>query len=126
MEGTIMKLVSILLVALMTLFIAAMAVNAEEAAVKEEMEKGAAAVESAAGEAKETVVAAAETATAKAEEVKDEATAKAEEVKEDATAKAEEVKENATAAAEKATPGFESLFALTGLLGAALLFARRA
>lgn len=110
-----MKLVSILLVALMTLFIAAMAVNAEEPAVKEEIEQGAAAVESAAGEAKETVVAAAEDATAKAEEVK-----------EDATAKAEEVKENATAAAEKAAPGFESLFALTGLLGAALLFARRA
>jgi PGF-CTERM protein len=79
----------------MTLFMAAMAVNAAEESA--EMESGAAAVANVTEAVKET----AENATAKAGEVKEEA-------------------------AEKAAPGFESLFALTGLVGAALLLARRA
>ena len=111
-----MKLVSIMLVALMILFTAAMVVNAEEpAAAEEAMEKEITATEHAAEEAKETVVAVSENATAKAE-------ATTEHV-------AEAAKENvadATKTAEKATPGFEGLFALTGLLGAAcLLLGRR-
>jgi len=118
-----MKLVSIMLMALMTLFTAAMAVNAaEEPAANETVKSGAAAVANVTEEVKETAA----NATAVAEEVKEEAAVKAGEVKEEAAVKAGEVKENATEAAEKAAPGFESLFALTGLVGAALLLARRA
>jgi len=106
-----------MLMALMTLFMTAMAVNAAEESA--EMESGAAAVANVTEAVKET----AENATAKAGEVKEEAAEKAGEVKEEAAAKAGEVKEEA---AEKAAPGFESLFALTGLVGAALLLARRA
>jgi len=98
-----------MLMALMTLFMAAMAVNAAEESA--EMESGAAAVANVTEAVKETAA---------------NATAVAEEVKEEAAVKAGEVKENATEAAEKAAPGFESLFALTGLVGAALLLARRA
>ncbi|HNX40530.1 MAG TPA: PGF-CTERM sorting domain-containing protein [Methanothrix sp.] len=130
-----MKLNTIILMGLITLFVAAVTVNAEDTA-KAEMEKGSAAVENAAGEAKQTVVVAAENASARAEEVvenvaakaeelKEGATAKADEAAESATAKAEEVEEKAKESAEKSTPGFECLFSLTGLLGAAWLLTRR-
>lgn len=119
-----MKLNTIILVGLITLFVAAVTVNAEDTA-KAEMEKGSAAVENAAGEAKQTVVVAAENASARAEEVVENVAAKAEELKEGATAKAEEVEEKAKESAEKSTPGFECLFSLTGLLGAAWLLTRR-
>ena len=113
-----MKLISIMLVALMMLFTAAMAVNGEEreenaveAAVGEEIN----ATEHAAEEVNETAVAVSENATAKAEAVTEQVT---EAAKKDVA--------GAAKTAEKATPGFESLFALTGLLGAAcMLLGRR-
>lgn len=111
-----MKLVSIMLVALMMLFTAAMAVNGEENAAEAAVGEEINATEHAAEEVKETAVVASEKATAKVE-------AAAENVTEAAK---EDVAE-AAKTAEKATPGFEGLFALTGLLGAAcLLLARRA
>ncbi|MBN1235973.1 MAG: hypothetical protein JW999_07985 [Methanotrichaceae archaeon] len=110
-----MKLVSIMLATLMMLLTAAMVVNAEEHAATEAMESGITATEHAAEEAKETVVAVSENATAKAEAATEHV---AEAAKEDVA--------DATKTAEKATPGFEGLFALTGLLGAAcLLLGRR-
>jgi len=107
---TIMKIVSIMLVALMMLFSAAMAVNAEEHAAKEAIENEINATEHAAEEAKETVVAVSENATAKAEAATEHVT--------------EAAKENvaeATKTAEKAAPGFEGIFAIAGLLAIACL-----
>jgi SpoVK/Ycf46/Vps4 family AAA+-type ATPase len=127
-----MKLVSIMLVALMMLFTVAMAVNAEETAANEAIEKDINVAEHSAEEAKEVVAEAAKTtendikATEhEAEEVKEEVTA----VSENATVKAEEVKENVTEAAkseEKKAPGFEGIFAIAGLLAiAGLVLSRR-
>jgi hypothetical protein len=103
---TIMKLVSIMLVALMMLFTVAMAVNAEETAAKEAIEKDINATEHAAEEVKETVA----------------------EVSENATVEAKEVKENVTEAVkteEKKAPGFEGILAIAGLLAIASLVLSR-
>lgn len=104
-----MKLVSIMLVALMMLFTVAMATNAEETAVKEELETDISATEHAAAEeVKET-----------AAEVSEKATVEAEEAKESVT-------EDVKAEEEKAAPGFEGIFAITGLLAiAGLVLSRR-
>ncbi len=127
-----MKLVSIMLVALMMLFTAAMVVNAEESGAKEAIETDINVAEHSAEEAKENVAEAAKTtendinATEHAaEEVKEEVAA----VSEDASVKAEEVKEEVDEAAkseEKAAPGFEGIFAIAGLLAiAGLVLSRR-
>ena len=94
-----MKIVSIMLVALMMLLTAAMAANAEEHAA----------------EAVTGAVAVAE------EKVNESAVVAKEEVKEAATKAEEKVNASATEAAEKAAPGFESIFAITGLLAVAFL-----
>ncbi len=127
-----MKLASIILVALMMLFTAATVVNAEESGVKEAIETDVNVTEHSAEEAKEDVAEAAKTtendikATEHAaEEVKEEVTG----VSENATVKAEEVKEDVEKAAksgEKEAPGFEGIFAITGLLAiASLVLSRR-
>jgi phage I-like protein len=126
-----MKLASIILVALMMLFTAATAVNAEESGVKE-IETDVNVTEHSAEVAKEDVAEAAKTtendikATEHAaEEVKEEVTA----VSENATVKAEEVNEDVEKAAksgEKEAPGFEGIFAIAGLLAiAGLVLSRR-
>ena len=127
-----MKLVSIMLVALMMLFTVAMAVNAEEAGVKEAIETDINVTEHSAEEAKEDVAEAAKTTETDikatehaAEDSKEEVTA----VSENATVKAEEVKEDVAKDAkteEKAAPGFEGIFAIAGLLAiASLVLSRR-
>ncbi len=97
-----MKLVSIMLVALMMLFTVAMAVNAEETAAKDAMEKDLNVTEHAAEEVKETVATVSENATAEAKETEEKVTE---------TAKKE----------EKAAPGFDGIFAIAGLLAIASL-----
>jgi hypothetical protein len=104
---TIMKIVSIMLVALMMLFTVAMAVNAEDTAAKEAIEKDINATEHAAEEVKETVAAVSENATVEAEVAKEKVT-------------------EAVKTEEKAAPGFEGIFAIAGLLAiASLVLSRR-
>lgn len=127
-----MKLVSIMLVALMALFTVAMAVNAEDSGAKEAIETDISVAEHSAEEAKENVVEAAKTAENDinamehaAKEVKETVA----EVSENATVDAEDSKEKVTQAVkteEKAAPGFESIFAIAGLLAiAGLVLSRR-
>jgi cell division protein FtsX len=127
-----MKLVSIMLVALMMLFTVAMAVNAEEAGVKEAIETDINVTEHSAEEAKEDVAEAAKTTENDvkttehaAEEAKEDVAA----ASENATVKAEEIKEDVAEAAkseEKAAPGFDGIFAIAGLLAiASLVLSRR-
>jgi hypothetical protein len=84
------KIVSVILVALMMLFTAAMVVSASEKAAEETMEKNISTTEKVKEEVKENVPATSENKTAE---------------------KAE----------EKKTPGFESIFAIAGLLAVASL-----
>jgi len=126
-----MKLVSIMLVALMMLFTAAMAVNAEDTGAKETIEKDISVTEHSAEEAKENVAEATKTAENDinttehaAEEVKETVAA----VSENATVEAKEAKENITEAVkteEKAAPGFDGIFAIAGLLAIASLVLSR-
>jgi hypothetical protein len=116
-----MKLVSIMLVALMMLLTATMAANAEEHATE--------AVTAVAAVAEEHAAEAVTAAAAVAEEKVNESAVVAKEKLEQAATKAEEkVKETATEAtkaAEKATPGFEGVFAIAGLLAVASLVLSR-
>jgi hypothetical protein len=90
------KIVSVILVALMMLLTAAMVVSASEKAAEETMEKNISTTEK---------------------------------VKEEVKENAPEISENKTAepakAAEKEAPGFESIFAIAGLLAIACLVLNR-
>jgi PGF-CTERM protein len=126
---TIMKLVSIMLIALMMLFSVAMAENAEETAVKEIAEADINATEHAvAEEAKETAAAVSESASAEAKQVEEKATEAVETEEQKATeaVKTEEQKASeAVKTEEQKAPGFEGILAVVGLLAIALLVQSR-
>jgi len=103
------KIVSIMLVALMMLFTAAMVVSASENAAEETMEKNLSAAEHGTEELKEAGDAQSENMTAETHAAE--------------PAKAEE---NKTAEPAKTQPGFEGIFAIAGLLAvASLVLSRR-
>jgi len=103
------KIVSIMLVALMMLFTVAMVVSASENAAEETMEKNLSAAEHGTEEVKEAVSAESENETA------------------EHAAEPAKAEENKTAEpVTKPAPGFESIFAIAGLLAvASLVLSRR-
>lgn len=102
------RIIPIMAASLVLLAVATMVVGAEENAAGEKMEQNLSATQKVAEEVKENAAA----------------------VSEKAAEKVESVQENVTAAAKKegetkSQPGFESIFALAGLLAVAFVFGRR-
>jgi hypothetical protein len=93
------KIVSVILVALMMLLTAAMVVSASEKAAEETMEKN----------------------IYTTEKVKEEVKENAPEISENKTAEPVKAEGNETKTETKPAPGFESIFAITGLLAVAVL-----